>query len=741
MKIIVDNNIKLSELNEIEYRFINLFCKKDLSIDNPQRENNKRLGFPYYNLPAKLYWYETRGNDFILPFGCINKIYNIFPNKELYYLNFKQPEKIEFKSNIKLFDYQEKACERALEKKNGVIVMPAGCLIGDTEIRLNSCKKGFKTTLEKAYKSWNGLNKSPKNNFQYKDKVFVRGLRNDRVGLNKVIDIVYSGKKEVYELKLENGMSMQLTKEHKVYTKNGYIEAENCLNQEVAFDSNILPKKINITKKEKNNVKDIWISISKNHPFARITIDKRRKNKCKSYRITLHRAIYEAYINGFDNLEDYKKQLEKDISNLKFVDTKKYCIHHIDFNHNNNDIENLKCVTYEEHRKIHSNNNNGNPRNFNQGIIDYSKCISFKKIGIKNTYDISCEENYQSFTANGIIVHNSGKTQTALQLISRLGLKTLWIAHTYDLLNQSYDRAKSNLENVGLGKIAAGKIDIGTHITFATVQTLSKLDLSQFKNEWDCIIVDEGHRICGTPAQLGMFYKVINALSCRYKYALTATPYRNVKGTEKALFSLIGDIIIEIPKEVVSERTIKAQIKEINTEFIIYEDCQNEDGTINYTALTSKLAEDEERNKIILNILKENSSHYTLVLVDRLQQSKYLQENLGYGVIIDGTMTTKAKKAKREQYIQDMRDGKENVLFATYNLAKEGLDIPRLDRLILASPHRDKATIIQSVGRVERVFENKKTPIVYDIVDNTQFHKNMFRSRKTIYKKNGNILI
>lgn len=461
MKIIVDNNIKLSELNEIEYRFIDLFCKKDLSIDNPQRENNKRLGFPYYNLPAKLHWYETRGNDFILPFGCINKIYNIFPNKELYYLNFKKPEKIEFKSNIKLFDYQEKACERALAKKNGVIVMPAG----------------------------------------------------------------------------------------------------------------------------------------------------------------------------------------------------------------------------------------------------------------------------------------SGKTQTALQLIAKLGLKTLWITHSYDLLNQSYDRAKSNLENVGLGKIAAGKIDIGTHITFATVQTLSKLDLSQFKNEWDCIIVDEGHRICGTPAQLGMFYKVINALSCRYKYALTATPYRNVKGTEKALFSLIGDIIIEIPKEVVSERTIKAQIKEINTEFTIYEDCQNEDGTINYTALTSKLAEDEERNNIILEILKENKNHYTLVLVDRLQQSQYLQEKLGYGVIIDGTMTTKTKKAKREQYIQDMRDGKENVLFATYGLAKEGLDIPRLDRLILASPHRDKATIIQSVGRVERIFENKKTPIVYDIVDNTQFHKNMFRSRKTIYKKNGNILI
>lgn len=457
MKIIVDNIIRIINAEPI----IEKYCKSNLEIDNPQYAQNERLGFPTYNIPRRLYWYEKHGNDYILPFGCFKDIYKLYPIKEDYSLKCLNPNIIYYKSNIKLFDYQEKAKNEALKSKNGVIVMPAG----------------------------------------------------------------------------------------------------------------------------------------------------------------------------------------------------------------------------------------------------------------------------------------SGKTQTALQLISELGLKTLWITHTYDLLNQSFDRAKSNLEGVGLGKIAAGKIDIGTHITFATVQTLVKLDLSQFKNEWDCIVVDEGHRICGTPAQLGMFYKVINALSCRYKYALTATPFRNIKGTEKALFSLIGPIICEVPKEVVSERTIKAEIQPIYTDFKIPRDAKKTDGTIDYSKLTTFLSEDERRNEIILDILKECKNNYTLVLGDRLTQLSYLQEKIGYGVKIDGTMTSKKKKAQREQYIQDMRDGKENLLFATYGLAKEGLDIPRLDRLILASPHRDKATIIQSVGRVERKFESKKTPLVYDIVDDTQFHNNMFKSRKTIYRKNGNKIL
>lgn len=368
--------------------------------------------------------------------------------------------------------------------------------------------------------------------------------------------------------------------------------------------------------------------------------------------------------------------------------------------------------------------------------IVLGECIAYKsKIKLFDYQEEVCKKALER--KNGVIVMpaGSGKTQTALELIARLGLKTLWISHTIDLLNQSHSRAKDNFENIGLGKIANGRIEIGTHITFATVQTLKSIDLQEYGDTWDCVIVDECHRVCGTPAKAGMFYKVINKLVARYKYGLTATPYRNVKGTEKAMFSLLGKTITELGKEVIGERIIPATIIKKATNFCeIPEKCQEADGTIKYATLTTALLEDEQRNQLILDILRQCKNNYTLVLTDRVNQMYYLQNRLGYGNVIDG----KTKKDMREERIQKIRDGKENVLFATYGLAKEGLDIPRLDRLILASPHRDKATIIQAIGRIERKFEGKVEPICYDLVDPIQYFENMYKARKRHYKKNNN---
>lgn len=65
-------------------------------------------------------------------------------------------------------------------------------------------------------------------------------------------------------------------------------------------------------------------------------------------------------------------------------------------------------------------------------------------------------------------------------------------------------------------------------------------------------------------------------------------------------------------------------------------------------------------------------------------------------------------KKYREECISKIRTGEVHILYATYGLAKEGLDIPRLDTLVLATPHRDKATIIQAVVELRESLKIKK---------------------------------
>lgn len=168
----------------------------------------------------------------------------------------------------------------------------------------------------------------------------------------------------------------------------------------------------------------------------------------------------------------------------------------------------------------------------------------------------------------------------------------------------------------------------------------------------------------------------------------------------------------------------------------------NSDGTINYCKMITYLTECESRNKIILDDLVENREHFNLILSERVDHLKYLYEQLplklrAQAAVIDGKMTSKKRKVEREQAIEDMRTGKKRYLFATYSLAKEGLDIPRLDRLYLTTPQKDYAVIVQSVGRIARTFDGKEQPIAYDYVDCIRSLQKSFKQRCTSYRKCG----
>ena len=331
----------------------------------------------------------------------------------------------------------------------------------------------------------------------------------------------------------------------------------------------------------------------------------------------------------------------------------------------------------------------------------------------------------------------SGKTQMGIALTARLGKRTLWLCHTLDLIKQSRDRAKLYMSEELMGTITEGKVNLGAGITFATIQTMSKLDLSQYKDYWDVIITDEVHRVSGSPTAVTLYQKVLNSLSARHKYGLSATVHRS-DGMIRATYALVGEVAYKVPDEAVADKIMKVGIKPVGTGVQISRECLNTDGTLNYTKLISYLTTNKERNLLIVHSIEVCKS--SLILSDRLDHLSLLKDLLPWGeqdkaVMISGKMTSKRGKAEREQALEDMRSGKKKYLFATYSLAKEGLDIPCLERLYMTTPQKDYAVVTQSIGRIARTCEGKADPICYDFVDDIAYLVKSYKKRCTSYRK------
>lgn len=325
----------------------------------------------------------------------------------------------------------------------------------------------------------------------------------------------------------------------------------------------------------------------------------------------------------------------------------------------------------------------------------------------------------------------SGKTQMGLALLKHLNLKALWLTHTTDLLTQSKQRAEKYLQG-DFGTITDGEVNIGKDITFATIQTMAKLDLQNYQNEWNVIIVDECHKAVGSPNKVMQFYKVISNLAARHKYGMSATLHR-ADTMIKSMYALLGEKEYEITELEVGDNIIQAARQVVLTGIDPSTAYLDTDGTMLHAELISYLVESRHRNEMIArNVQHDLKDHYTLVLTHRVDHCRVLRNLIGSGSIITGSVS----KDERAAIFEKMRTGQERVLVATYALAKEGLDIPNLDRLHLATPQKDYAIVKQSVGRIERAVQGKERPIVYDYVDEKiGYCLGMSKKRKRIIEK------
>lgn len=284
---------------------------------------------------------------------------------------------------------------------NGFLLStPPGCLTGDTEICFNRGGREFTLSLTKAYKYFQQLG-SDRRNWDLSTPTYVRSYTGSRIQLHLIDSIVYSGIQYVYRVRLADGKFIDCTYQHPIMTSEGFIQAHDSIGRLVMCDQK-LPK-----------YHEVCVCVSANHPFA---VKKNRNRDGISYEIIYHRALYEAKLNAM-TFGDYVDALEDEIriAKMVFVDPTIYAVHHRDHNHYNNSIDNLELMTHEDHQKHHAINDDLY-KNFNQGIPNYVKAVSFDYLGSQPTYDIICQDPHRNFVANGIVVHNSGKTFMSIAL-------------------------------------------------------------------------------------------------------------------------------------------------------------------------------------------------------------------------------------------------------------------------------------------------------------------------------------
>lgn len=319
-----------------------------------------------------------------------------------------------------------------------------------------------------------------------------------------------------------------------------------------------------------------------------------------------------------------------------------------------------------------------------------------------------------------------GKTEMMLQVIAEVEQPVLWVTHTNELLYQARDRACKSfgIKPEETGIIANGSVNIGKKLTVSLIQTLHKADLQGIVGQFGCVVVDEGHH-----AAARTFYETINKFPALYRYWCSATPER-ADGLTKMVYAAGGPVLYEIGLQDLP--VIIPDLEVVETEYSGHDE--------NYSKLISDLIRDGPRNRLTVDtIAKEAPGNLSLVLSDRIDHLHTLEATLKEalpGLAVE-VLTAKKNAKEREQIMEAAKTRQVDVLLAT-QLAREGLDLPHLNRLFLCTPKRATGAVQQEVGRIMRPHEGKRDAVVFDFWDSASpILKAQFWRRREVYRKLG----
>lgn len=351
---------------------------------------------------------------------------------------------------------------------------------------------------------------------------------------------------------------------------------------------------------------------------------------------------------------------------------------------------------------------------------------------------IQAANTYKTFNAEAPT--GSGKTVCALNMAAELGHKTIILVHLSRLMDQWMDEIhdKLGVPHSRIGKVQGPICEF--HDKDFVVGMLPSLNLSRYPREFyrafGTLIADECHKL-GTR----FFAPACGMFMARYKIGLSATMKRRDQG-EKVFIWHLGPVRVRsqadaLPMKVYVMRYANRRHKKYGRTPMAVAQC---------------FSRDEQRNQFIGTIIKKfhEGNRQALIVgssVLHLQHLMQVAESMGVPRSVMGQFTGdiqevvaengKRKVHKYRQSKQALTLVKENarLIFATYGMITEGIDIPRLDAGIDVTP---RSTATQLIGRLRRPVPGKKEPLWVTLYD-TDFGvaKNWFFSRCKDYQSSG----
>lgn len=295
-----------------------------------------------------------------------------------------------------------------------------------------------------------------------------------------------------------------------------------------------------------------------------------------------------------------------------------------------------------------------------------------------------------------------GKTVLALKKVLATGKATIVVIPNTGLMSQWEDEARHKLllRPAEIGIIQQSKFEWDRPFVIASLQTLARRARDgaippEMQQHFGLAIWDEVHHLSAP------LFSLTAPLFRGQRLGLSATPRRS-DGLEAIYMAHLGKIF---HSDISHEITPRIYFHKLPTQLNMFDSrILDRAGNFNIGKFWRTLGEDVGRNKLILQQIKlaMDKGRKVLALSHSKAHVQMLHKIVPHAGLIDGDVPQKERQQILKQY---------PVVFATTQVAQEGLDAPMLDTLFFLTPFKEWNIVQQGVGRTLRTHDDKRHPV------------------------------